>query len=142
MKKSKLSITLVTSFIAAMALSACKDVTKSDDAIVTFKPYKSDSEISLITNDVYNKYRGTSNGVSMFYEKILEVLIRWEFKNGFSKGDMKLDEIEKYADNQVKEQKDKAIAAMKPVTSVIDSLLFFIFNSPFSNNSAIIINNL
>ena len=113
MKKSKLSITLVTSFIAAMALSACKDVTKSDDAIVTFKPYKSDSEISLITNDVYNKYRGTSNGVSMFYEKILEVLIRWEFKNGFSKGDMKLDEIEKYADNQVKEQKDKAKANAK-----------------------------
>ena len=113
MKKSKLSITLVTSFIAAMALSACKDVTKSDNAIVTFKPYKSDSEISLITNDVYNKYRGTSNGVSMFYEKILEVLIRWEFKNGFSKGDMKLDEIEKYADNQVKEQKDKAKANAK-----------------------------
>jgi hypothetical protein len=33
-----------------------------------------------------------------------------------------------------------AIAAMKLVTSVIDSLLFFIFNSPFSNNSANIIN--
>ena len=109
MKKSKLSITLVTSFIAAMALTACKDVTKSDEAIVTFKPYGSDNAISLVTNDVYNKYRGTSSGISMFYEKILEVLIRYEFKKGFNEpGVMKYDEIDKWADNQVKEQKDKA----------------------------------
>ena len=114
MKKSKLSITLVTSFIAAMALTACKDVTKSDEAIVSFKPYGSDNAISLVTNDVYNKYRGTSNGVSMFYEKILEVLIRYEFKKGFNQpGVMKYDEIDKWADNQVKEQKDKAKANAK-----------------------------
>ena len=114
MKKSKLSITLVTSFIAAMALTACKDVTKSDEAIVTFKPYGSDNAISLVTNDVYNKYRGTSNGISMFYEKILEVLIRYEFKNGFNKtGVMKYEEIEKWANNQVQEQKDKAKANAK-----------------------------
>lgn len=107
MKKSKLSITLVTSFIAAMALTACKDVTKSDKAVVTFNTYNGEA-VELITDNVYNKYRGTSNGVSMFYEKILEVLIRWEFNNGFDKGDMKLAEIENYAKNQVQEQKDKA----------------------------------
>ena len=117
MKKSKLSITLVTSFIAAMALTACQDVTKSDKAVVTFKPYKGEETVELLTDNVYNKYRGTSNGISMFYEKILEVLIRWEFehgtdsnggKTGFDKGDMKLSEIENYAKNQVQEQKDKA----------------------------------
>ena len=108
MKKSKLSITLVTSFIAAMALTACQDVTKSDKAVVTFKPYNGGETVELLTDNVYNKYRGTSNGISMFYEKILEILIRYEFKNGFSKGDMKLDEIEQYAKNQVQEQKDKA----------------------------------
>ena len=112
MKKSKLSITLVTSFIAAMALTACKDVTKSDNAVVTFKTYSGDT-VELITDNVYNKYRGTSNGISMFYEKILEVLIRNEFKGyggkaGFSKGDMNLEQIENYAKNQVQEQKDKA----------------------------------
>ena len=107
MKKSKLSITLVTSFIAAMALVACKDVTKSDKAVVSFNTYDGQT-VELITDNVYNKYRGTSNGVSMFYEKILEVLIRWEFNNGFDKGDMKLAEIENYAKNQVQEQKDKA----------------------------------
>ena len=108
MKKSKLSITLVTSFIAAMALTACKDVTESKTAVVTFKPYDGGEAVELITDNVYNKYRGTSNGISMFYEKILEVLIRYEFKNGFNKGDMNLEEIENYAANQVQEQKDKA----------------------------------
>ena len=108
MKKSKLSITLVTSFIAAMALTACKDVTKSDKAVVTFKTYSGET-VELITDNVYNKYRGTSNGISMFYEKILEVLIRWEFeKNDFKKGDMNFEQIENYAKNQVQEQKDKA----------------------------------
>ena len=112
MKKSKLSITLVTSFIAAMALTACKDVTKSDKAVVTFKTYSGET-VELITDNVYNKYRGTSNGISMFYEKILEVLIRNEFKGyggkaGFNKGDMNLEQIENYAKNQVQEQKDKA----------------------------------
>ena len=113
MKKSKLSITLVTSFIAAMALTACKDVTKSDKAIVTFKPYNGGEEVELLTDNVYNKYRGTSNGISMFYDKILEVLIRYEFKDkGFS-GDMNYEQIENYAKNQVQEQKDKAKANAK-----------------------------
>ena len=112
MKKSKLSITLVTSFIAAMALVACKDVTKSDKAVVTFKTYSGET-VDLITDNVYNKYRNSSNGISMFYEKILEVLIRNEFKGygdkaGFNKGDMNLEQIENYAKNQVQEQKDKA----------------------------------
>jgi len=114
MKKSKLSITLVTSFIAAMALTACNEVTKSDKAIVTFTPYDGAEAIDIITNDVYNKYRGTSNGVSKFYDKILEVLIRYEFKDkGFDKGELKYSEIENWADNQVQEQKDKAKANAK-----------------------------
>ena len=119
MKKSKLSITLVTSFIAAMALTACKEVTASKEAIVSFKPYGSEKAISLITDDVYNSYRGTTNGVTKFYEKILEVLIRYEFMptakggKGFNKGEMDYSEIETWADNQVKEQKDKAKANAK-----------------------------
>ena len=114
MKKSKLSITLVTSFIAAMALTACNEVTASKEAIVSFKPYGSDKAISLITDDVYSAYRGTTNGVSKFYDKILEVLIRYEFKEGkFSDGELEYKEIENWADNQVKEQKEKAKANAK-----------------------------
>lgn len=114
MKKSKLSITLVSSFIAAMALAACNNVTKSDKAIVTFTPYDGGDPIEIITNDVYNKYRGTSSGISKFYDKILEVLIRYEFKDkGFDKGDLDYTGIENWAKNQVEEQKDKAKANAK-----------------------------
>ena len=109
MKKSKLSITLVTGFIAAMALSACSDVTSSKKAIVEFTPYGSKEKIALITDDMYNTYRNTTNGVSKFYDKILEVLIRYEFKEkGFAEGELKYAEIEKWAKNQVDEQKQKA----------------------------------
>ena len=114
MKKSKLSITLVTSFIAAMALTACNEVTAKDKAIVTFTPYGSKEAIELITDDVYNSYRKTSNGVTKFYEKILEVLIRYEFKEkDFKDGEMSYKEIENWAKNQVQEQKDKAKANAK-----------------------------
>ena len=109
MKKSKLSITLVTGFIAAMALSACSNVTSSKKAIVEFTPYGSKEKIALITDDMYNTYRNTTNGVSKFYDKILEVLIRYEFKEkNFDKGELNYQEIEKWAKNQVQEQKDKA----------------------------------
>ena len=114
MKKSKLSITLVTSFIAAMALTACDNsVTSSKKAIVTFTPYDSKETIDLITDDVYKEFTKTSAGVSKFYDKILEVLIRYEFKEKGFKGEMDYSEIEKWAKNQVQEQKDKAKANAK-----------------------------
>ena len=114
MKKSKLSITLVTSFIAAMALTACNEVTSSKNAVVTFTPYGSKEAIELITDDVYNSYRNTSNGITKFYEKILEVLIRYQFKEkDFKEGEMNYEEIENWAKNQVQEQKDKAKANAK-----------------------------
>ena len=109
MKKSKLSITLVTGFIAAMALSACSNVKSSKEAVVTFYDYDSKETVKLLTNDIYKAYNNTTAGVSKFYDKILEVLIRYEFKEkGFDKGELNYQEIEKWAKNQVQEQKDKA----------------------------------
>ena len=109
MKKSKLSITLVTGFIAAMALSACSNVKSSKEAVVTFTRYDSKETVKLLTNDVYQAYNNTTAGVSKFYDKILEVLIRYEFKEkNFDKGELDYQEIEKWAKNQVQEQKDKA----------------------------------
>ena len=114
MKKSKLSITLVTSFIAAMAMSACSSVSAKKDTLVTFKPYGSKESIALLTDDVYNQYKGTNAGVSKFYEKILEALIRYEFKDkNFDKGEQKYSEIENWAKNEVQAQKDKAKANAK-----------------------------
>ena len=114
MKKSKLSITLVTSFIAAMALSACSSVSSKKDTIVSFTPYGSKESISLLTDDVYNQYKNSNAGVSKFYEKILEVLIRYEFKDKkFDGGEKNYEEIENWAKNEVQAQKDKAKANAK-----------------------------
>ena len=114
MKKSKLSITLVTSFIAAMALSACSSVKSDKEAIVEFTPYGEKTSFKLYTDDIYGKYQSTSAGISKFYDKILEVLIRYKFKEqNFAEGEMKYSEIESWAANQVKEQKEKAKANAK-----------------------------
>ena len=92
-----------------MALTACNNVTSSKEAVVTLTPYGSNEKIDLLTNDIYKAYSGTTSGVSKFYDKILEVLIRYEFKEkGFDKGELNYQEIEKWAKNQVQEQKDKA----------------------------------
>ena len=116
MKKSKVSITLVTSFIAAMALTACNDVTANKKAVVTFTPYGASQPVEVITQDVYDSYRKTNSGVSKFYDKILEVLIRYRFTKGFdgdNKPELSSTEIENWAKNQVQEQKDKAKANAK-----------------------------
>ena len=114
MKKSKLSITLVTSFIAAMAMSACSSVKSDKEAIVKFVPYGKEESVALLTDDVYGAYAQTSAGVSKFYDKILELLIRYKFKQGqFEEGELKYKEIEDWAKNQVQEQKNKAKADAK-----------------------------
>ena len=82
MKKSKLSICLVSSFMAAMTLAGCSDVKAKDNALVTFKPYGSGEEVTIVTDDMYNEFRDTTTGITKYYEQILEVLIRYNFKTG------------------------------------------------------------
>jgi len=97
-----------------MALSACSSVKSDKEAIVEFTPYGETKSFKLYTDDIYGKYQGTSAGVSKYYDKILEVLIRYKFKEGnFDKGEMKYSEIENWATNQVKQQKEKAKANAK-----------------------------
>ena len=81
MKKTKLSIGLVTSFVAAMALSACgSSVTKKDGTVVSFKGY-GDEELSVLTDEIYNDYMTSSTGISKCYDQVMEVLIRNAFQN-------------------------------------------------------------
>ncbi len=109
MKKSKLSIGLVTSFIAALGLSACSgaSVTKNSTEIVTIKGYDG-STISINTSDLYNEYRGTSDGISKYYSAILETLIRHDYKNTDLKVEKSYDLIEKEAKDKVKAAKTTA----------------------------------
>lgn len=111
MKKSKLSIGLVTSFIAAMALSACgsKTVTSDKDNIVTFKGY-GDEDLSVVTDQIYDDYLKSSSGISKYYDQVMEVLIRNAFKRD-QKGDGSLKNAKKNYNQIVNEAKDNVKSA-------------------------------
>ena len=111
MKKSKLSFGLVTSFIAAMSLTACGNSVKADkEALVKFDPYGNGETVEIVTDEMYQKYHNTTDGISKFYNQILEVLIRYDFqKNGDgANGMLTYDEIKAKAKNDVKQEKTNA----------------------------------
>lgn len=110
MKKNKLSLSLVSGFIAALAMSSCSNtVTSSKDSIVSFEGYNGET-ISLITNEMYEHYRDTSDGITKFYNAIMEAIIRYEFKSGelAGKTESSYATIVKDAEKNVAGEKDKA----------------------------------
>ena len=108
MKKKKISAGLVSSFIAALALTACSGVSANDSAIVTYTGYDGE-KVNVLTNTVYNKYRQSSDGIAKFYSAILESIIRYEFDSS-STAVWKKDnaQIKTEAENNVTGAKQKA----------------------------------
>ena len=156
MKKSKLKLALVTSFIASMALSACgSSVTKSDTDLVNFKAYDGETDLAISIDEIYKDYMKTSSGISKYYDQVLEVLIRNAFQKDkagtgsvFGGSDVKLkknyNKILSEAKDSVKGQKDvakenaktngtnystewKAILAEKGVKDEEELLQYFIY---------------
>ncbi|MFA7032611.1 MAG: hypothetical protein WC201_03515 [Bacilli bacterium] len=108
MKKSKLSIGLVTGLIGVMAMSACSSVTSNNGAVVTFKGYDGESSYTIVTDEMYEQYRNSVDGISKFYEQILEVLIRDAFIKNSVDTEKTLGTIEKEAWDDVLDQKEAA----------------------------------
>ena len=82
MKKSKLSIGLVTSFIGALALTSCGDeaVTESKTSVVDFIGYNNSTDrFEIDVDQMYREYGETKAGTTMYYNAILEALIRYEY---------------------------------------------------------------
>ena len=83
MKKSKLSIGLVTSFIGALALTSCGDaatVTSSDKSVVDFIGYNSSTDrIEINVDELYREFGEGKDGTTKYYNAILESLIRYEY---------------------------------------------------------------
>lgn len=83
MKKSKLSIGLVTSFIGALALTSCGDaatVTPSDKSVVDFIGYNSSTDrVEINVDELYREYGEGKDGSTKYYNAILESLIRYEY---------------------------------------------------------------
>ena len=115
MKKSKLSLCLASSFVAALSLAACNSVSSNDRAVVTIKNYDG-SEVEVLTDAAYRKYKTETDGVSKFYNAILESLIRYEYQNktsaihtiNWTKAIKSQSEIEAEAENNVKNDKNTA----------------------------------
>lgn len=112
MKKSKLKLGLVTSFICGMALTACNDVTANDKNVVDYK--FGDSTISLSTDNMYSEDLETSAGLTKYYEKVRDLLVRATFKSVTTDATSGLTVKTQYprivaqAENKVEEQKETA----------------------------------
>ena len=109
MKKSKLSVGLVTSFIGALALTACNEtatVTEKEDSLVELVDYNGDT-LEIKTDETYAKYSESSDGRKLYYDAILEALIRYEYK-GLSE---KEEGLKSY--NSLLKQVDDAVASAK-----------------------------
>lgn len=113
MKKSKLSLSVVTGLLGVIALSACSNVNAKENAIVSFKGYDGVSNYSVITDSMYQEYRDSVTGISKFYERILEVLIRHAFNEKQVETDKTLGTIEREASDDVKDKKSEASANAK-----------------------------
>ena len=108
MKKSKLSIGLVTSFIGALALTSCSDtasVTKSKDSVVDLIGYNDKTDkIEINVDELYAEYGESKAGTTAYYNAVLEALIRYEYPL-ISERDSDLkaySRIESEADDKVK----------------------------------------
>ena len=83
MKKGKLSVGLVTSFIGALALTACGEstpsVTAKEGSIIEIADYNGSSEKINISTDLYEELKDKKDGVQKYYNAVLEALIRYEY---------------------------------------------------------------
>ena len=112
MKKSKLKIGLVTSFIASMALSACgAKVTKNNDYLVEFTGY-GDEKLALSINEIYKEYKESSTGIAKYYDQVMEVLIRHAFAKDKT-GSAGLAGIKKNYNQILNEAKDSVKSSKK-----------------------------
>ena len=66
-----------------MSLVACNGISAKDGTIVSFTNHDGES-IDLLTDAVYSKYEEGTEGVSKFYDAILEALIRYEYADNNS----------------------------------------------------------
>ena len=115
MKKSKLSIGLVTSFIGALALSSCGDtvhVTPSNTSVVDFIGYNSETDrYEINVDELYREFGEGKDGTTKYYNAILESLIRYEYPKLAADENPKEPLLKKYS--RIKAEANDKIIAVK-----------------------------
>ena len=104
MKKSKLTLALVASFSAVMALSSCDDVTAKDGVVLTFTD-NSGLRVEYRASELLDNYEQGSSAASTNFNKVKEVLIRKYYEK---KGGSTLDQLKTAAQNSVDSIKKQA----------------------------------
>ena len=115
MKKSKLSIGLVTSFIGALALTSCGDtssVTPSDNSVVDLIGYNNSTDrIEINVDELYREYGESKEGTTKYYNAILESLIRYEYPKLAADENPKEPDLKKFS--RIKSEANDKITAVK-----------------------------
>ncbi len=104
MKKSKLTLALVASFSAVMALTGCDDVTAKDGVVLTFTD-NSGTRVDYRASELLDNYEQGSSAASTNFNKVKEVLIRKYYQ---VKGGSTLETLKTSAQNSVDSIKKQA----------------------------------
>lgn len=104
MKKAKLTLALVSSLAAVMALSACNEVTEKDGVVLTFTD-NSGQRYEYKASELLDNYEQGSSAASTNFSKVKEVLIRKFYEE---KGGSTLEQLKTKAQNSVDSIKKQA----------------------------------
>jgi len=111
MKKNKVTISLLSTFVGVFGLASCSGITAAKDSIMVIKDYNGNS-VNISADELYNKHNGTSSGISSYYDAVLETLIRFQYQNpgfaGYTQLAKDYNTIKSLAQNEVTAQKKKA----------------------------------
>ena len=107
MKKSKLTLSIVTSLIATLALAGCNDaVTKGKDGYILTLTNSSGTKVNVTADEVFGEYYNEVSGVKKMFDSVYELYVRNYWKDDSLKSDLK--DIEKTAKEKVQADKDTA----------------------------------
>lgn len=104
MKKAKLTLALVSSLSAVLALSACNEVTAKDGVVLTFTD-NSGTRVEYKASELLDNYEQGSSAASTNFNKVKEVLIRKYYD---TKGGSTLEQLKTKAQNSVDSIKKQA----------------------------------
>ncbi len=104
MKKAKLTLALVSSLTAVLALSACNEVTAKDGVVLTFTD-NSGQRVEYTASELLDNYEQGSSAASTNFNKVKEVLIRKYYEE---KGGSTLEQLKTKAQNSVDSIKKQA----------------------------------
>ena len=104
MEKSKLTLALVVSFSAIMALTACDDVTAKDGVVLSYTDNEG-TRVDYTASELLGTYEQGSSAASTNFNKVKEVLIRKYYEEGEP---ATLEQLKTSAQNSVNSIKKQA----------------------------------